>query len=625
MGSFRGLDVDFNTTGEGISDIKNSNGHSDMFITKYNSDGSYSRTRTIGGIDFDQMYGIDIDSMGNIYITGSFQNIVNFDSIGGTDNYTSNGSDDIFISKYTILYQIDNLDNSLDAWDSLGKRITTSSENGLNGVNDVYLRDTSGSIISKIEVDMTADRDWVGVSGSIDTVNGKSVVSGLTSAPGTASTHTLYIPIPPLVVSSSVRICPEANTLNEVTEICNGGVEFMENETKSIGTDSVTVTKVNVDGQWYWLADGVSGTGGMSLFDSSEFVLRDTLTRLQVGVLSNHTIEFGSVNGLETSGDTIEITFDPENQAWDLSSILLTDIEMDADGTPLTLGATPGVDVWGVSINTTTDTITFTAPTSGTSYIEAGTPLVVRIGDNTASGTNQITNPSVVAEYEIYIQNTYQAGGGGVETGEITIPIIDDDTVNVHGYLDTFLHFDIDTVTTDTDCASGVDCQSYGGAGDVVDYVVSLGEMILNTIRKSGDTTLHADGGEGVVNSIWFDIETNADSGVAVTVKSLYGGLQGPGSFLIPSSDEPTADPTSGRNYGLNSVYKSTGLTAESKYDGTQGSSIGSVSQTAQTLFSSSGPVVSGRSQFEVLAYPDVTTPTGTYTDQLTFIATAGF
>ncbi|MBC7863447.1 MAG: hypothetical protein IAF38_10760, partial [Bacteroidia bacterium] len=45
--------------------------------------------------------GVCVDASGNVYITGSFSNTVDFDMGGGTANLTSNGSNDIYIASYT--------------------------------------------------------------------------------------------------------------------------------------------------------------------------------------------------------------------------------------------------------------------------------------------------------------------------------------------------------------------------------------------------------------------------------------------------------------------------------------------------------------------------------------------
>ncbi len=52
-----------------------------------------------GGSNFDRVYGLAVDSSGNVYTTGSFRDdTVDFDPGAGTANLTSN-NDDIYVSK----------------------------------------------------------------------------------------------------------------------------------------------------------------------------------------------------------------------------------------------------------------------------------------------------------------------------------------------------------------------------------------------------------------------------------------------------------------------------------------------------------------------------------------------
>jgi hypothetical protein len=82
------------------TDNKISAGNSDIFITMINSDGSYGWTKTMGGSSYDEGEGIVLDSSGNIYITGYFADTVDFNPGTGTDNKTSAGFGDIFITKF---------------------------------------------------------------------------------------------------------------------------------------------------------------------------------------------------------------------------------------------------------------------------------------------------------------------------------------------------------------------------------------------------------------------------------------------------------------------------------------------------------------------------------------------
>ncbi|MCK4636152.1 MAG: Ig-like domain-containing protein [Candidatus Moranbacteria bacterium] len=99
-GYFYGI-VDFDDT-TGVDSHVASNGGS-IFISKYNADGSYGWTRSAKGEDsvLKEGNGIAIDSFNNVYITGHIEGIIDLDGTAGVDNYTANGSSDIFITKYS--------------------------------------------------------------------------------------------------------------------------------------------------------------------------------------------------------------------------------------------------------------------------------------------------------------------------------------------------------------------------------------------------------------------------------------------------------------------------------------------------------------------------------------------
>jgi hypothetical protein len=468
------------------------------------------------------------------------------------------------------------------------------------------------------------DLDWGMVTMDSDNILGKSFVANFSNAPGAAATHSLYIPR--IAGTSGVHICPNAYFMSDVSSTCPGGYDLSANASN--------ISIVSVQGNEYWLVTGLTGTGGMSI--STAFNVKDVLTRLQVSTESDHTIYFGTINGLLASGDTIAVEFAPGGFDWDLSTITVGDIDLLDNGTTsLTLAASPGVNTWGVNINTGTDTITFTAPASGTGYIPAGDQIVIKIGLNASGGANQIVNPVTVNSYEIHITNT---NGVGTETGEVEIPIIDDDTVNVTGYIDTFISFDLDTADTNINCdaaGGGNPCDSYAGATDNSGYVVDLGEMNTSSVTSSGSSVLHADSNTGNVNSIWFDLSSNSSAGAVVTAYSLNNALQGPGGSTIPSVGSGQVQITAGSSlYGLqNRVLdiKSTvsgELTINTDCTATSGDAyFCSVGGTAgREIFNTSGATLdTGRVQFRVGASPNSLNATGTYTDELTFIATATF
>ena len=96
-GLFSGT-LDFDP-GSGI-DSRTSNGGTDIFLSKFDSEGNFIWARTWGGSDGDSGYGVAVDGSGNVYMTGRFRGTVDFDPGNGADNNTSNGLSDAYLSKF---------------------------------------------------------------------------------------------------------------------------------------------------------------------------------------------------------------------------------------------------------------------------------------------------------------------------------------------------------------------------------------------------------------------------------------------------------------------------------------------------------------------------------------------
>ena len=96
-GSFMST-VDFDPGGGVDNHI--STGVIDVFLSKFDSSGTFLWARTWGGSGWDEGYGVDVDDTGNVYVTGYFNETVDFDPGSGTDNHTSGGWEDVFLSKF---------------------------------------------------------------------------------------------------------------------------------------------------------------------------------------------------------------------------------------------------------------------------------------------------------------------------------------------------------------------------------------------------------------------------------------------------------------------------------------------------------------------------------------------
>ena len=82
-----------------------SKGHYDVFVSKYDKDGNNKWTKTIGGIVLDEVHSIAVDTAGFLYLTGRFDDTVDFDPGPNTAMLVSEGNSDLYILK------LDNLGN----------------------------------------------------------------------------------------------------------------------------------------------------------------------------------------------------------------------------------------------------------------------------------------------------------------------------------------------------------------------------------------------------------------------------------------------------------------------------------------------------------------------------------
>ena len=73
-------------------------GYSDIFLAKFDSNGNHKWSKRFGGSIDDYGYSVSVDSSGNIYGTGYFEDS-NVD-FGGCPLSSAGGSVDIYLIKY---------------------------------------------------------------------------------------------------------------------------------------------------------------------------------------------------------------------------------------------------------------------------------------------------------------------------------------------------------------------------------------------------------------------------------------------------------------------------------------------------------------------------------------------
>ncbi len=92
--------ADFNP-GPAIANLTSAGGP-DIFVAKYDAAGVYQWAFSAGDVNTDVGSSIAADNLGNIFVTGNFQGVTDFDPTAGVTNLSShNGNTDLFLAKYS--------------------------------------------------------------------------------------------------------------------------------------------------------------------------------------------------------------------------------------------------------------------------------------------------------------------------------------------------------------------------------------------------------------------------------------------------------------------------------------------------------------------------------------------
>lgn len=179
--------VDFDL-GDGTSYLTSSGGI-DVFILKQDASGNLIYAKSLGGVGEDICNSNTVDESGNVYITGYYEETADFDPGEGTNNLTSAGGFDIFISKLDALGNFlwakslgdTGWDNGLyNAVDNSGNLYITGYFNGTvdfdSGVETNNLTTDGSRDIFVLKLDASGDFAWAKSIGGISDDFGYSIV-----------------------------------------------------------------------------------------------------------------------------------------------------------------------------------------------------------------------------------------------------------------------------------------------------------------------------------------------------------------------------------------------------------------------------------------------------------------
>ncbi len=157
--------VDFDP-GSGM-DNHASSGDRDAFLSKFDSSGAFAWARTWGGSGYDFGNGVSLDGSGNLYVTGGFAGIVDFDPGSGVDNHTANGGREGFLSRFDS--------NGAFNWARTWGGPAWSSGVAAGGSGDVYV---TGTFLYTVDFDPGSGADNHTSNGYFDAFVSKFDSSG---------------------------------------------------------------------------------------------------------------------------------------------------------------------------------------------------------------------------------------------------------------------------------------------------------------------------------------------------------------------------------------------------------------------------------------------------------------
>jgi hypothetical protein len=450
-GSFCGTNVDFDPDPLD-EDLHTSEGQEDIFLTKLNSNGDYQWTRTIGGTLSDSGQGVAVDSKGDVYITGYFQQTVDFDPVTGPDSYTSKGVEDIFLTKL-------NSDGEYQWTRTIGGTLSDSGQGvAVDSSGDVYI---TGYFQQTVDFDPVTGPDSYTSKGAGDIfltkINAGGSYGFTKTMGGTASDIGQSVTldgIDNVYITGSFR-----GTADFDPETNPGG------EHTSASEDDIFLTKINSNRSYGW-----TKTMGGTDHDFGRSVAVDS---------SGNVYITGSFRGTNVDFDPNPVDEDLKTSAG-LEDVFLTKINADGSyGFTKTMGGTASDIGQSVTLDGI-DNVYITGSFQGTNVDFNPDPGEEDL--HTSEGAEDIflTKINFYGSYDI----TVTIGGTASDIGR-SVKLYDIDNVYITGsFRGTNVDFNPDPVAEDLHTSAGLE-DIYLAKFRLVGFVVTPTTV---TTTGTGDT-----------------------------------------------------------------------------------------------------------------------------------------
>jgi hypothetical protein len=317
-----------------------------------------------------------------------------------------------------------------------------------------------------------------------------------------------------------------------------------------------------------------------------------SMSTLASDTAADYIVQFTTPTGVAAAG-TIILTFpggtDVNSATDDLD---FTDVDLEDDGVDLVLAAGAAGATWGCGVTETA--ITFT---SGTGTIVAGSVVTIEVGTDASGGNKQMVNQTTA---ENKADRTLDITGTFGDTGSINVYVNPaEGDVTVSATVDPTLSMALTGTTPN-----------------------------LGTLDTNG-ADLDAGAAGNQIPGTKITVSTNADDGVDITVKDLALGLND-GANNIDDVDVVPANwaAQAGEAFGIMATETGAKWDAGNNYvTDDEGKTYWDLTTTASdtTIYNGAGVESAKEIYAGFNAQIAATTVAGSYTDTVTFVATATF
>lgn len=254
-----------------------------------------------------------------------------------------------------------------------------------------------------------------------------------------------------------------------------------------------------------------------------------------------------------------------------------------------------------------------------TSNNPSDTKFSIAISDDNFVTTRYIQNDNTVGNVRgLEDYQTYAAWGSG--SGQLVTGLTPGTTykIKVNAFQGDFTETEYGPTATAATVAPSITFDIDISASDTETappYAISIGNLLPATVTTTAQ-------------KVWIDLDTNANSGAMVYVKSANAGLQSnETSYTINSATADLSGAATGYGAQGSTVAQSAGgpLSMTAPYNGA-GQNVGLIDTALRQIFSAASPITAGRGSFVLKAKSAAQTPSGAdYQDVLTIIVAGSY